>query len=180
MKFLYNAKNHIRYFIVRLLLDVLVSLAIPSSLSVLLLWIIGLPLKWFFEYHALFLIVLIPLLYLLGDIRAFWQQHKYERSSELCLQPKQSIVVEIMIPDNSYRTLYHIRLITGVKRTWKGIVVQGRITAEYIYDPEIGIYKSEELDRITIMPYFENTKGIEKSLRMLAHSKPTTQAGNPV
>jgi hypothetical protein len=72
-----------------------------------------------------------------------------------------------------HRELYHVSSVTAVKRSWKGIAVTGSITAEYIYDPEIGRHDAEELDHALIPPYFKSGKDIVLEIHKLIRPIPT-------
>lgn len=155
------------YFIIKLLLDGFSSLTISAVFFVLMLWVTGNLVYWY-SFRLMFPIILIfPFQLIADDTRNFIQQRNCASTSEVLVQSNHAVPVEITIQKNVYCEFYHVHSVTEVKKTWKGICVQGRITAEYIYDPEIGRHDTEELDRILIPPYFNDMESIAQNLGII-------------
>jgi hypothetical protein len=173
MNYFYCTKAHIRYFVLKLLLEILYSALIVAALCALVLWAIGLPISVILDPIAISLIILLPFFFTVNGIRSFLQQWAYESESELRIRPEQGVPADLIIQKKICRELYHISTVTAVKRTWKGITVYGKTSAEYNYDPEIGRHDTEALDHIRIPPYFGNGKDIARELEKLAGTIPT-------
>lgn len=75
----------------------------------------------------------------------------------------------MVIYKNVYHTLYSISKVTRFKRTWKGLLVYGKITAEYIFDPGIDKCDTETVDHILIPSYFSDMKGIAQRLNAMIY-----------
>lgn len=171
MKYEYDIIPHMKHSILKLLLDIMLSFAVSAAFCVLLQLIVGLPPALLFSLPVLLFPIYLPLNYLAFNIRTFWRQHKYESGSELCITPDMEVPLEIIIHKDVYRILCHVHSITGVKRTWKGITVRGRITTEYIYDAQIGRHDTEDTNCFVIPPYFKDMKGFIQTVNsLITHS----------
>lgn len=154
MNYTFDKKAFRPYFTIRVIL-LLVFICLIVSIKTLI--------RWHFE---LFDLIFYSALYLLSIILDYYFIKKLSKHSKLFLPCDYTGIPSLHLQKKHliiYDVDYRLNSLCSVKCKWWGIIVRGKISADYSCEKEL--FKSKVKKRLVIPPYFSNMKGIAQRLK---------------